>query len=111
MTRAATSKLRVYPALAGLGLIGALALGRPELAALAAPFAVLAGVGLALAQRPELRVHVDLDRDRQLENRTVNLELELAAGARVDRLELLLDLPDGLVAEVPNPRVLRLAAD
>jgi len=56
VTRAATAKLRVYPALAGLGLIGALALGRPELAALAAPFAVLAGVGLALAQRPELRV-------------------------------------------------------
>ena len=79
MTRAATAKLRVYPALAGLGLIGALALGRPELAALAAPFAVLAGVGLALAQRPELRVHVELDRDRQLEDRTVGLDLELAA--------------------------------
>ena len=110
MTRAATAKLRVYPALAGLGLIGALALGRPELAALAAPFAVLAGVGLALAQRPELRVHVELDRDRQLEDRTVSLELELAANARVDRLELLLKLPDGLVAEVPNPRVIRLAA-
>ncbi|MDX6424117.1 MAG: hypothetical protein QOI67_1588, partial [Gaiellaceae bacterium] len=36
MTRAATTKLRVYPGLAGLGLIAALALGRPELAALAA---------------------------------------------------------------------------
>ena len=108
MTRAATAKLRVYPALAGLGLIGALALGRPELAALAAPFAVLAGVGLALAQRPELRVHVELDRDRQLEDRTVGLELELAANVRIDRLELLLRLPDGLVAEVPNPRVIRL---
>ena len=39
MTRAATGKLRVYLVLAGLGLLGSLALGRPELAALAAPFA------------------------------------------------------------------------
>lgn len=109
MTRVATAKLRVYPALAGLGLIGALALGRPELAALAAPFAVLVGVGVALAQRPELRVHVELDRERQLEDRHVGLDLELVSGKRVDRMELLVKLPEGLVSEEPNPRVIPLA--
>ncbi|MEP6909145.1 MAG: DUF58 domain-containing protein [Actinomycetota bacterium] len=109
MTRVATAKLRIYPALAGLGLIGALALGRPELAALAAPFAVFVGVGLALARRPELRAFAELERDRQLEGRHVGLELEVAAGPRVERLELLVRLPDGLATDQPNPRLVTLA--
>jgi len=108
VTGAATAKLRVYPALAGLGLIGALALGRPELAALAAPFAVFVGVGLALAHRPELRIFVELERERQLEGRHVGVELEVAAARPVERLELLLELPEGLEAEEPNPRLIRL---
>ena len=98
VTRVATAKLRVYPALAGLGLLGALAVGRPELAALAAPFAVLVGLGLAFARPPELKLFVELDRERQLEGRPVSLELELVARTSVERLELLLRLPDGLVS-------------
>src|SRR5207247_6056089 len=47
MTRGATGKLRVYVLLAGLGLLGALAFGRPELAALAAPFALSAGARIS----------------------------------------------------------------
>ena len=93
-----------------LGAAGALALGRPELAALAAPFALFVAVGLALAQRPELKVHVELDRERQLEDRHVALELELVAGSRGERMEVLVKLSDGLVGEEPNPRVIRLAA-
>lgn len=110
MTRAATAKLRVYTALAGLGLIGALALGRPELAALAAPFAVFVGVGVALARRPELKVYSELERDRQLEGREVGLMLELVSGKRVGHLELLARLPGGLDSEEPNPRVISLPA-
>ncbi|MEK6274836.1 MAG: DUF58 domain-containing protein [Actinomycetota bacterium] len=110
MTRAATAKLRVYPALAGLGLIGALALGRPELAALAAPFALLVGIGVLLAQPPELRMDAELDRERQLEDRHVALDLELVSGKRVDRLELLVRIPDGLATDEPNPRVIPLPA-
>jgi uncharacterized protein (DUF58 family) len=109
VTRTATAKLRVYPALAGLGLIGALAVGRPELAALAAPFAVFVGIGLALAHRPELRIFAELERERQLEGRRVGVELEVAAARTVERLELLLELPEGLEAEEPNPRLVRLA--
>ena len=55
-------------------------------------------------------MHVELDRERQLEDRHVRLELELVAGPRIERLELLLKLPEGLVAEEPNPRLIRLAA-
>jgi len=109
VTRAATTKLRAYPALAGLGLIGALALGRPELAAVAAPFAVFVAVGLALAQRPELRLVAELERERQIEGRHVGVDLDVTATRAIARLELLLDLPDGLEAEEPNPRLIRLA--
>ena len=66
MTGVATGKLRVYVFLAGLGLLAALALGRPELAALAAPFALFAGLGLALMRPVEVRALSELDLERQL---------------------------------------------
>jgi uncharacterized protein (DUF58 family) len=109
VTGSATGKLKVYAALAGLGLIAALALGRPELVALAAPFAVFTGLGLALARPPQIKVHATLERDRQLEGRHVDVALEISADKRVGRLELLLSLDDGLVAEAPNPVLVRLA--
>jgi uncharacterized protein (DUF58 family) len=110
VTGAATAKLRVYATLAAAGLIAALGLGRPELAALAAPFAVFAVVGLALARRPVLRAHVELDHERQVEGRHVQVTVELRATDAVGRLEVLLELPEGLVAEDPNPRTIRLSA-
>jgi uncharacterized protein (DUF58 family) len=110
VTRAATAKLRAYPALAGLGLIGALALGRPELAAIAAPFAVFVGLGLALAQRPELKVITEPERERQIEGRHVVVDVDVSASRPIARLELLLDLPEGLESEAPNPRLIRLGA-
>ena len=54
VTRAATAKLGAYTALTGAGLLAALVLGRPELAALAAPFAALLVVGLSLAETPRV---------------------------------------------------------
>ncbi|HEY3050801.1 MAG TPA: DUF58 domain-containing protein [Gaiellaceae bacterium] len=109
MTRAATGKLRVYVVLAGLGLLGALAFGRPELAALAAPFAAFAGIGLALLRPVEVKAHAELDRERQLEERSVTVFLEVSATEPVEHLELLLDLDEGLVAEAPNPILIHLA--
>ena len=111
MSRAATAKLGAYTALAGLGLVGALVLARPELAALAAPFAGMLVVGLSLAQSPRLDAVFELDRERQLEGRTVKAELELRSERPVGRLELLLGLPRGLVAETPNPQLLHLGWD
>jgi uncharacterized protein (DUF58 family) len=111
VTRAATAKLGAYTALAGLAVVASLVLGRPELAALAAPFAGVLVVGLSLAQTPRVEGSFALDRERQLEGEIVTAELELRSERPVGRLELLLDLPGGLVAETPNPQLLHLGWD
>ncbi|HET7854865.1 MAG TPA: DUF58 domain-containing protein [Gaiellaceae bacterium] len=99
--------MHAYPGLAALGLIAALALGRPELAALAAPFAVLAAAALALAREPKLRVSLDADAERRVEGGQVELLLEGRSEVNVERLTVLVDLPDGLEAD-RNPAVTRL---
>jgi len=111
VTRAATTKLGAYAALTGVGLIAALVLGRPEPAALAAPFALLLVVGLSLAEPPRIGAIFELDAERQVEGEPVEALLELRAGNAVPRLELLFDLPHGLATEAPNPRVMRLLPD
>lgn len=108
MTRAATPKLGAYAALAGAGLLGALVLGRPELAALAAPFAVVLAAGLSLAHEPRVRAWLELDRERQVEGEEVTAHLELEGQTAVPQLELLLDLPDGIESLGPNPQLRRL---
>jgi uncharacterized protein (DUF58 family) len=109
VTRASTPKLGAYTTLAGLGLITALVVGRPELAALAAPFALVLVVGLSLASEPRLEgAAFELDRERALEDETVEATLILRAERPIGRLELLLDLPEGLEAERENPQIIRL---
>ena len=108
MTRLATAKLGGYAALAGSGLVAALAVGRPELAALAAPFAAVLVVGLALAEQPVVDGVFELDRERQLEGGSVGAMLELTAVSAAERLELLLEVPSRLTSGTPNPQLLRL---
>lgn len=108
MTRTATPKLGAYTALAGLGLLTALVLGRPELVALAAPFAAVLVVGLSLATTPEVKWTFELEHERQLQGETVTAEVELRSDRPIGHLELLLDLPTGLVAETPNPMLIGL---
>jgi uncharacterized protein (DUF58 family) len=111
VTRAATPKLGAYAALAGTGLLAALVLGRPELAALAAPFAVVLATGLSLAHEPRVRAWLELDRERQVEGEEVTAHLELEGQTAVPQLELLLDLPDGVESVGPNPQLRRLELD
>ena len=86
MTRATSPRLRVYAALAATALLAALITGRPELAVLATPFALLVGVALAgapLALEGELR----LERDRALEGERLGATVTVinrGAPARVD---------------------------
>jgi uncharacterized protein (DUF58 family) len=76
-------------ALAGAGLIGALASGRPELALLSLPFLVFAGAGLVLASEPELTAEIELDRARLLEGDTVVVSVRMRNnGARRVQVEL-----------------------
>jgi uncharacterized protein (DUF58 family) len=111
VTRTATPKLGAYAALAGLGLLAALVLGRAELAVLAAPFALVLFFGLALSQPPDVRVSLEIDRERQVEGEEVNASLEVRTHLPVARLELLLALPDGLETDAPNPVLLGLDLD
>jgi uncharacterized protein (DUF58 family) len=94
--RATTPRLRTFAVLAVLGLVGGLAAGRPELAAVAAPFAILLGIGLAVAHDLDVKIDVSLDRDRAIEGE--ELVLVIAAGTTPpgSRLDFEVDLPRGV---------------
>ena len=96
MTPSASPRVTAYAGLAALFLIAALAIRRPELVVLAAPFALLPALGLALVRQPEVRVWLTLERPTALEQDELELELVVASERPVERLELLLGLPEGL---------------
>ena len=102
MTRHTSPRLPAYAALAAAGLLAGLVLGRVELVALAAPFALAAVVAPALAREPSLRADLVLDRERALEGETVHATIALEAPAKT-LVDVLLELPDQLSAE-GNPR-------
>ena len=111
MTRTASPRLVAYVTLSALGLGGALALRRPELAVLAAPFAALVALGLQLQRRPDVRAWLTVERERAIEGDELTAEIELNAHTPVDRLELVLVLPQGVeVADGDNPVAMRLAS-
>ncbi len=93
MTRTGNPRLMGYAALAALGLLGALALRRPELAVAAAPFALLVVVGTRAARDPDVSVAVAIAEERTLEGADLDVMVTVHAHRAVDRLELLLELP------------------
>ncbi len=108
MTRLDSPRVVAYAGLAAFGLIAGLVLGRVELVALAAPFALAAVVAAALARDPQLSATIALDRDRALEGEDVHVTVELAAPAGADRVEAFLPLPPELSVPEGNPRALAL---
>jgi uncharacterized protein (DUF58 family) len=111
VTRTATPKLGAYAGLTALGLLAALALSRPELVVIAAPFGLALVAGLALSERPAVKAVARLDRERTLEGDEVVLELELAAETSIARLEVVAPLPAGIaLVDGPAPVAVRLAA-
>jgi uncharacterized protein (DUF58 family) len=87
MTPSASPRLQTYAALAAVGLVAALAAGRPELAALATPFVLLVAVALTGAAPVALDGVLRLERERALEGEQVCAILTVQAGgapARVD---------------------------
>ena len=68
MRASLSARTRGVLALAAVGVIAALATGRPELVLLAAPFLVFAGAGLALAGEPRVAAEIELERTRLLED-------------------------------------------
>jgi uncharacterized protein (DUF58 family) len=111
VTRSPTPKLGAYAGLSALGMLGALALGRPEFVALAAPFALVVAAGVAAAREPRITVAFALERERALEAEELDAELEVVAARPAPRAEVLLELPNGLeVADGENPAAFRLGA-
>jgi len=96
MTTSASPRVAAYAALAALFLLSALAVRRPELAVLAIPFALPLAVGLHLARQPEVQVWLTLERERALEQDELGVQLVVASEEPIERLELMLVLPDGL---------------
>jgi uncharacterized protein (DUF58 family) len=96
VTRRPSPKIAVYVGVAALALLAGLALGRPELAAAAAPLAVLVVAGLAGARDPELAAEVTVDRERALVDDQVTVTITMRAATRVERLEVLLVVPPGM---------------
>ncbi len=111
MTRYSAPKLAGYAALSAVGLLAALAFAQPELVALTAPFLLAVAAGLALATAPRLSARIELDHDRALEGEDVEARIVVESATAVDRLELYMDLPDGVdLVDGKNPVALRLAA-
>src|SRR5215211_1858728 len=109
MKRLRVSKLGGYAGVAGFGLLTALTLGLPELAAVTAPFALLAVLGLIVSRDPAVEATLDLSADRAFEEDEIEAGLRIRAPRAVERLEVLVALPDGLtLAEGENVATLRL---
>jgi uncharacterized protein (DUF58 family) len=109
--RTANPRLIGYSALAAIGLLGALALRRPELAVVAAPFALLMVVATRAARDPEIEVAVAIADERTLEGADLDVVVTVRARRSVDRLELVLELPRNVeVATGHTARSLHLRA-
>jgi uncharacterized protein (DUF58 family) len=109
LTRYAAPRLRGYATLAAAGLIAGIALGRVELVALAAPFALVAALGSLWAREPHVALAVALARDRVVEGDDVRATVELRSETGADRLDLALRLPDRLETDSGrHPLAIRL---
>ena len=105
-------KLALYAVAAAASFTAALALGRPELAGLGAPFALVLAIGLSLSPSPRPAVTLRLSGDRALEGNEIEAELVLSASAIVREAHVTLSLPRGvgLNEDDPSTLILNLAA-
>ncbi len=103
VTRQVTARFGMYGLLAVVGLLGGLALGRPEMVAVGAPAVLILGIGLLSADLPPPRVSISSDRERAIEGELIDLEILLNADRPVPRLFVSVHLPHGLVAQHIDP--------
>jgi uncharacterized protein (DUF58 family) len=93
VSRAGAPRLVGFAAIAAVGLLGALALHRAELAIVAAPFALVLVLGTRLARDPEVVAQLALEAVRTLERSETEATLTIRSSHDVDRVEVLLELP------------------
>ena len=110
MTRTGNPRLIGYATLAALGMLAALAIRRPELAVVAAPFALILALG-SRAPDPGLDVTVDLGTERTLEGDDVPMTVTLRTERAIDRADVVVELPRGVeLADGELARSVRLHA-
>jgi uncharacterized protein (DUF58 family) len=109
MTRFDSPRIVAYAGLAAFALGAGLVVGRVELVALAAPFALASVIGASLVRDPFVAASLELDRDHALEGDLVPLAIELSSPGGADRVELLLTVPGELRVEGGYARALVLA--
>jgi uncharacterized protein (DUF58 family) len=110
--RAGNPRLVGYAALAALGLVGALAVRRPELAIVAAPFALILVLGTRGATDPGVSVELALASERTIEGAEVEAVCTVRSERPVERLEVVLRLPHGVeMADGEIGRSVRLDAE
>ena len=110
MRRAGNARLLGYAVLAAIGMVGALALRRPELAIVAGPFALVLVAGTR-GSDPGVEAELALATERTLEGSEIEAVMTVRAARPVDRVELLLELPQGMeVVDGSATRSLRLRA-
>ena len=111
MTGAIEPKLVRYIALAGLGLLAALAARLPELVVLAAPFAIAPALGVLVARQPAIDAGLALERERALEGDELEVLVRLDAETGADRVDVLVELPRGVsLAQGSNPLSIQIAS-
>jgi uncharacterized protein (DUF58 family) len=108
MRRLGAPVLALYTGLAAAGLIAALAVGRVEAVALATPFVLALLAGATLGRDPELEVRLAVDRSRAVEGETLTATLELFSPVGIDRLDVLLLLPEVAVVDGGAARAVSL---
>jgi uncharacterized protein (DUF58 family) len=111
VTRAGAPRLTGFAAIAAVGLLGALALHRAELAFVAAPFALVLVLGTRLARDPGVVAELALETERTLEGSATEATLTIGAAHDVDRVEVIVELPaDVEVVDGATARGVRLRA-
>jgi uncharacterized protein (DUF58 family) len=110
VTASPTPKLRSHLLLAGVLFVVAIALGRPELLVLAAPFALELALAIAFLREPSVAISIACERDRALEGEELAIELRVEAAEDVPRLELVPSIPAGVRLVGEAPRSFTLAA-
>jgi uncharacterized protein (DUF58 family) len=109
VTPVPAAKLRGYALIVGALVWAAIALHRPELVAVAAPFGLLLAVGLAATVPPSVVVVPAEDEVRAVEGDEIVLHPALTPAGTLGRITVEIHAPPGLRASVPA-RVLRLEA-
>jgi len=94
--RRASPRLAAYGFLCALGLVGALAARRPEIVALAAPFALVLGLATLADRPPRLRASLTLERERALEGEVLDATLAVRTFEPIARVEVYAVVPPAI---------------